>query len=333
MLHAPFLKATFFFFFNFSLNVVIGQCSFTSSDGYTVTIALKPNAVVTNTCDGNGFQYQMKYSYNISFSTPPPANKGLYTLQGIFNCGSISINLPTAGGSGTVTSDNRAYYSGSSPACAAATPSNISCGNYFSLHIFANGIPDQTVNCTFANSINVLPVTFLDLTATTLSNGYAKLIWSTASETNNSYFTVEKSFDSKNWTAIGKVTGAGTSTQINNYTFEDNSSSFSTAYYRIKQIDIDGNFSYSSIATTNFSTNNKMGIYPNPNAGNTININGLRSTIGWQLKLMNVASQTVYATTLLSNQLQLPQIPAGVYFIQLFNTTTGTSSVYKYLKN
>jgi hypothetical protein len=328
------LQKFILFFFLYCLSTYsFGQCTFTSTAGYNVTVAVKPTAIVVNNCyaNGNGFQYQIKYSYNVSFSSPPPVNEGLYTLQGVFNCGAVSINLPIAGGSGSVTSANNASYSGSSPTCAAAMPTNIGCTN-ISIHISGYGLPDQTVNCPYASNISILPVTFLNFTGIAETSG-VQLNWSTASETNNSFFTIEKSKDSQSWAAIGKVNGVGNSTQINNYSFEDNSLNFTTAYYRIKQTDIDGNFSYSSIISVSQATNSKMGIFPNPNNGNTITINGVQSVAGWQLKLMNVASQVVFATTLKSNQLQLPQIPAGMYLIQLFNINTGASSVYKYLKN
>ncbi len=326
-----FQKLGLFFLFFIISNWCISQCSFVSSDGFTVTVAVKPTAIVVNNCYGSGFQYQIKYSYNVSFSSPPPINEGLYTLEGVFNCGSVSINLPLAGGSGSVTSDNNASYSGSSPTCAAATPTNIGCTN-ISIHIFAHGIPDQTVNCPYASNISILPVTFLAFTGIA-ENSSTQLNWSTASETNNNFFTIEKSIDSQNWSDIGKVNGAGNSTQVNNYSFADNSPSFPTAYYRIKQTDIDGSFSYSSIISVGSFSINKLGIFPNPNNGNTINVNGIQSAAGWQLKLSNVASQILYATSLQSNQLQLPQMPSGIYFITLSNTTTGASTVFKYLKN
>ena len=72
-----------------------------------------------------------------------------------------------------------------------------------------------------------------------------KLNWSTASEENNDYFEIQKSYDSEVFTPIGYVDGAGNSNEVLDYSYTD--SETNKAYYRLKQLDYDGEFEYSDI--------------------------------------------------------------------------------------
>ncbi len=95
-----------------------------------------------------------------------------------------------------------------------------------------------------------LPVELLYFKAQEL-NGKALLTWATASEINNDFFTVEKSWNGKDFYSIGYVNGAGQSNQTLSYSFTDDSLFMGMNYYRIKQTDFDGKFEYSPIETLN----------------------------------------------------------------------------------
>lgn len=100
--------------------------------------------------------------------------------------------------------------------------------------------------------------------------------WQTASENNNDYFVLEKSVDAINWVELANIDGAGNSNILLNYDYADQLTSFDaqllTRYYRLKQVDFNGNFSYSNIIplncsdTLNCSDNSIeiISIYPNP---------------------------------------------------------------------
>lgn len=91
-----------------------------------------------------------------------------------------------------------------------------------------------------------LPIELLSFTAT--PNGNSNLLkWSTATETNNDYFAIEKTGDGISWTEIGRVVGAGNSTHILNYQFSDNNLIAGVSYYRLKQVDYNGQYTYSNI--------------------------------------------------------------------------------------
>ncbi|MEM6700678.1 MAG: hypothetical protein AAF599_19895, partial [Bacteroidota bacterium] len=110
----------------------------------------------------------------------------------------------------------------------------------------------------------VLPV---ELTTFRVKNQKAgiELYWETASEYENDYFLVEKSEDAIHFETIGKVQGAGTTLVPQKYIFVDDASySELTTYYRLKQVDFDGSFEYSSIISTKTKENANFKSYPNP---------------------------------------------------------------------
>ncbi len=116
------------------------------------------------------------------------------------------------------------------------------------------------------DDINPLPVELTEFTFN-CHNYNIELLWTTASETNNKGFIIEKALDGSNFKEIGFVDGEGNSNQIINYEFDDINSSNTGAYYRLKQIDNDGNFSYSNFIYAyceNFENEPSIEIYPNP---------------------------------------------------------------------
>lgn len=90
----------------------------------------------------------------------------------------------------------------------------------------------------------VIPVELVSFTATAISNR-VELNWSTATETNNAGFAIEKNTDGV-WSQIGYVKGNGTTTETNDYSFIENTSA-GKYQYRLKQIDLDGRFEYSDV--------------------------------------------------------------------------------------
>ena len=94
--------------------------------------------------------------------------------------------------------------------------------------------------------------------------------WCTASEVENDYFTVERSADGSKFDAIQMKKGAGNSTNLKYYTVNDNSPLSGYSYYRLKQTDYDGKYSYSSIvsvkngSSTSISNLEIKSISPNP---------------------------------------------------------------------
>ncbi len=77
------------------------------------------------------------------------------------------------------------------------------------------------------------------------------LVWQTASEYNNDYFSIQHTIDGYNYTTIGTVDGAGTTSAAQNYRFAITNPAYFSGYYRLKQIDFDGKFDYSPLRFSN----------------------------------------------------------------------------------
>ncbi|MFM8433386.1 MAG: T9SS type A sorting domain-containing protein, partial [Bacteroidota bacterium] len=103
-----------------------------------------------------------------------------------------------------------------------------------------------------ANNV-LLPVQLLDFQARGI-NGKVKLDWATSTEINNDFFTVEKSRDGTEFQAVGEIDGAGNSSHLIRYTTEDATPFPGTSYYRLRQTDFDGKYSYSETRVVNIKS-------------------------------------------------------------------------------
>jgi poly(3-hydroxybutyrate) depolymerase len=104
-------------------------------------------------------------------------------------------------------------------------------------------------------------------------SGHNNLVqWGTASESNSDYFSVERSEDGSQFTSIGKITAAGNSSLVKEYSFSDaNIPAGDVAYYRLKQVDKDGKFKMSKVILINNNSKKTFEqIYPNPVHNNLI---------------------------------------------------------------
>ena len=112
---------------------------------------------------------------------------------------------------------------------------------------------------------NPLPIELLSFSADVTKLDKVQLIWQTASEIDNDYFTIERSEDGYNWEEISIIVGAGNSNSLLSYQTMDNAPYPGISYYRLKQTDFDGQFTHSQIVSVVIEGNlPKIVIYPNP---------------------------------------------------------------------
>lgn len=100
--------------------------------------------------------------------------------------------------------------------------------------------------------LNVLPIELLRFEAVE-DGAIVQTAWATSSESNNAFFTVERSADARTFQPIGKVDGAGNSHTTLHYAFTDQKPLYGISYYRLKQTDFDGHYTYSDIRAVSFS--------------------------------------------------------------------------------
>lgn len=159
-------------------------------------------------------------------------------------------------------------FNGGGPATGTLNLNTLPAGTYYIK--VTNFSSSQFSNYTFSDSTveaGPLPVTFIDFNGTVHAD-QASLHWSTATELNNKGFEVEKSMDGSIFSSIGFVNGNTNSSLTNNYSYTDNKVLSGFNYYRLKQVDLDGNFRYSSTIRLDFK-NFGWAIMGNPVNSNT----------------------------------------------------------------
>jgi hypothetical protein len=178
-----------------------------------------------------------------------------------------------------------------------------------------------------SNVISPLPIELLTFEAQ-WKNGVVNLYWITATEKNNDYFTVEKSERGDNFIPFKNIPGAGNSTQALTYQTIDSEPFREITYYRLKQTDYDGSFTYSPIrAVKSEQKKSASGIYPNPATRDVYIIlsaddAGLPVILSDPSGSVRMVSKAESADRPLYWNIE--SLPAGLYFIK-----TGSGVVHK----
>ncbi len=166
-----------------------------------------------------------------------------------------------------------------------------------------------------------LPVELTSFTATVVDNKQVDLFWNTQAELNCKYFSVQRSADGINFSELGKVNGNGTSQIGHDYTFVDQSPLCSIAYYRLMQVDENGETHYTPIAAATINCFNSFSVYPNPTLGNVMidlsSINADNSIVKI-LGLDGKIYMTFNSSSVLLN-IDASKLPAGFYFVNISN--------------
>ncbi|MFH0734041.1 MAG: T9SS type A sorting domain-containing protein [bacterium] len=169
-----------------------------------------------------------------------------------------------------------------------------------------------------------IPVELTNFSINVAANG-VKLEWSTATESNNMGFAIERSVDNENFIELAFINGNGTTTERKEYSYTDREATQGIYFYRLKIIDFDGSFVYSNVVSanvelpTNFTLNQN---YPNPFNPTT--------TISFSLPAKEIVTLKIYdalgkeVASLYDEELQ-----AGTYQTQ-WNASSVASGVYFY---
>jgi hypothetical protein len=164
-------------------------------------------------------------------------------------------------------------------------------------------------------SVNVLPVEISDFTASCDKEGAIELNWTTMSEIRDDYFAIESGGDGITFREIGRVKATGGNSGKQNYTYTDHSAKESTAYYRLRQVDSDGQFSYFKVAAANCAmTKNELSVFPNPTSDGSFTILGLQP--GTILRVYSDNGSLIDQITVSSNRARTQLSTPGIYLLQ-----------------
>ena len=191
--------------------------------------------------------------------------------------------------------------------------------------------------------LQTLPIELVDFKAEKYKERSASLNWSTASEINGSHFLIQRSFDTKTWSTIGKVAAAGNSQTIQNYDFLDQNvynglDTRLNVYYRLQMFDLDGRNKFSPIEKIVFGTDGtkagfEASVYPNPATdGIHLTWNSFNQEQPTSVELYDVSGKQILTQKVSDNtnqaylDLTANKIQSGVYVIRLIQ---GTESLHQ----
>ncbi len=171
-----------------------------------------------------------------------------------------------------------------------------------------------------AQNVLALPVELKDFTAKVMGQAVL-LTFSTASESNNARFEVERSNNGLVFEKIGEKTGAGTVRTEQYYSFEDASPLQGINYYRLRQVDTDGKATYSPVRSAVVGSTKNVGIYPNP-VSESMNVTVSESfdTDG-QWEILDLGGRTlqngVFAAEQTTQNISVTALPSGNFVLRI----------------
>ncbi len=308
---------------------------FTAGDPGTITLAKtkftcgsKTNFAEYNDMTGDGwwnitgtgqtFNYNVRLHPNaVNSNTNPNETVTVGNTKYANNYRALKIDAA----SGPTTNGSSADWSS-----VALSGDKCTAGTYYDIPGFGyNGFSDFAPGGGTGNTTS-LPVELISLTATPVNNTFIRIDWSTALEINNAGFEVQRSLDGKNFSKIGWVDGNGNATQQIEYSLNDyDVQAGITYYYRLKQIDFDGQFEISKLVSAKLSSDNTVDVkvYPIPAKDKlNISINAADVTIA-KVKLFNVIGAEVaslelnLAKGLNTHSLETSNLAAGNYVVSV----------------
>ncbi len=190
-----------------------------------------------------------------------------------------------------------------------------------------------TFGSTVSYGSNPLPVELVSFEATVTENKKVALTWQTATELNNDYFVVEKSLNAIDFDEVSIVESKalnGNSNSTLNYSLVDSEPYLGASYYRLKQVDFNGDFNYSSIVSVSLTSDSEISfsIYPNPIEGSAVNISfGGAKNQEFLVKIMDLHGKklvskeiSVMETGNTTYKITLPEdLVSGMYFVSLYS--------------
>ncbi|WP_151086191.1 T9SS type A sorting domain-containing protein [Hymenobacter baengnokdamensis] len=320
--------------------------------GYTIPVAADQSTSYVKYNDSK----TSKYANNDVLAQVTDPNTAVYTSAGtIYDTTTGVLQAGAANGLPT-TGTNAVLASGTLPAGVSLNPAT---GTIYvsnaSLLVNNKTAQTYTVSVTTTDSnggTNTAPVTFgigayplpvvlTAFTATAVQNRDALLTWTTASEQNSDHFEVERSLEGTSFSKIAELAAQGTTATTSGYTYTDANIAArtqGTAYYRLRQVDLDGSASYSPVRAVSFTkiATVALALYPNPaTMTTTLDLSQLPATGSYQVALLDATGRQVLAATLAGGQLQslsLASLATGIYHVVVTGTLADGSVLRQVLQ-
>jgi hypothetical protein len=192
----------------------------------------------------------------------------------------------------------------------------------------------EQLNCTYYNytpftdnygsSTCVLPIVLTRFTATENAERNVDLKWTTATEKDNSYFSLSRSIDGQTFTKIGKVKTVGNTSSMVDYIFVDTTASEleqNVLYYRLSQTDINNNSNDFNIVEVNKTKNFSLSVYPNPSNGDFNLDYIIQKGSFMQVDLIDATGNTISSKLYIGSgglvHQKIEPAQSGIYFLNI----------------
>ena len=175
-----------------------------------------------------------------------------------------------------------------------------------------------------------LPIELEAITVRNIDDREILISWSTLSETNNDYFAIERSIEGDDWITIGQLEGAGNSIERLEYNYLDKDPFVGTSYYRLKQTDFNGEYSYSDILSAKLEAPINISLFPNPTSermtisARNLDLQTLRffNSLGHEIILEEENSSQTKRTFITKNLVN------GIYFLKAGEGKTSITTTF-----
>ena len=293
-----------------------------------VTVNPSTTSATVNFTAGNG-QGRMVVARLSSTIAVAPTNNTLYNASAVF------------GSTNTTGTGNFIVYMGNGTSVNVTGLTQLT-GYTFDVYEYNGKYMHISFAGAISSSTTTTPVKLVSLKATKV-NEDVLVSWATASEVNNRGFNVERSIDGKTFEYVGFVKGMGNSSVTNNYRLEDANAFVTTGvsklYYRLKQMDNDGKYTYSQIVVVdnNEIENVTVVTYPNPFTDKvTIELQNVKAGMV-KIEVLDISGRLITTKEQMVNQNNqtlivdgLSNLSQGVYFIKV--NASGATQISKLIK-
>ncbi|MGI4864746.1 MAG: IPT/TIG domain-containing protein [Janthinobacterium lividum] len=240
----------------------------------------------------------------------------------LYGLNTEQARLQAADGTATMTNLKATQYSGANEDCDLANDDPA--GEYRTLPAPASSpagtvyfvaelsVADHFSEFYLTGSATPLPVQLVQFVATVASPTAVRLTWATASEQNSARFEVERSADGVTYTKVGTVAAAGTTATTHAYALLDAAlpTGATVLYYRLRQVDLDGTFSYSPVRVVALGgAAAGLSLFPNP-ASSGATLTG--ATPGALVQVLDALGRCVATATIDATGTAVLALPAGL---------------------
>lgn len=280
--------ALLFFFMTVFGSVQAQIATITSTYGWTATIQLQPIQVVPSTLScPEYYHYGIKYAIQVIF-TGSTSNRVL-NFNSYLSCSGGTGNEPFTDNFGPLSANytgqrtsllnNRQYTAvstnnyGSNPSCTTITLKDANCTSVRVVY-WGSGVADGSVTFPVTPyTPSPLPVELINFEGKEKGNAL-ELNWSTASERENDYFTLEHSLDGTQFETIQTIKGGGTTSTQTDYKATDFQAENGVNYYRLSQTDYNGNTEYFDVIAVMYNqfSSIQSAVFPNPSQDGNVNL-------------------------------------------------------------